>query len=148
METFIGKTVVVLVSLLGVVSALNCLKCEWSVQNSTVDDSCLGAPYKVDSVECKGTSPGELFMCQTKATFSMNGGEKKLEALERTCGPKHASCDNACAENTVVCWQCCKDSSNCNGFPLRANIVLTSSASHSVMLFKSLTALFVLLYTI
>ena len=74
----------------------------------------------------------DLFF-QTNAFFDVSGGELTLKSLERKCDLRHARCNSACTEETTECWQCCRDNDKCNSFPLRGNVVVTSSASTKVL---------------
>lgn len=134
------RMLIVLISFVGVTSALKCIACDWNIQNSTVDDNCLGAPFKTDTEQCpESNSPGERIVCETRAAF--NKKSKSLERLERKCGSKHAKCNNACADGVSDCWLCCADYDTCNGFPLRTNIVVTSSAAGRSTYFCNLVGL-------
>ena len=74
-----------------------------------------------------------VFIFQTHAEFEMTSGSMGIVSLERKCGLKHSMCNNACAEKSTSCWLCCSNYNSCNGFPLRANIVLmTSSVSRQL----------------
>lgn len=73
---------------------------------------------------------------QTHAEFEMTAGVKSLISVKRMCDLKHSSCNNACAEQTTNCWLCCNDNANCNGFPLRSNLVSITSSAPRQLLFS------------
>ena len=45
-------------------SALQCIACEWNSKNSSLEDNCLGAPFKTNSAVCPEGSTGERIGCQ------------------------------------------------------------------------------------
>ncbi|XP_045207830.1 uncharacterized protein LOC123559794 [Mercenaria mercenaria] len=135
-----GK-LIVFISMIGMASALECIACNWNTKNSSREDDCLGAPFKSETVVCpESNSPGERIVCQTLAVFNKKSGDSDLERLERKCGSKHSKCDNACADDTSQCWLCCTDD-KCNGFPLSANIVVTTSTANGLNFFFSAVVL-------
>ena len=89
-----------------------------------------------------------LYFFQTNAFFDVSGGEMTLKSLERKCDLRHARCNSACTEETTECWQCCRDNDKCNSFPLRGNVVVTSSASTKVLKLFSTIVFFTSSYLI
>ena len=52
-------------SVSGTVHGLECISCSWSTANATVDDDCLGAPFKTDVETCETDSDtGTVYYCQ------------------------------------------------------------------------------------
>lgn len=130
MEAF-GRILIALYFCYGVVNGLDCISCSWDAMNATVDNDCLGAPYKTEVESCP-TNAGrdKAYYCMTQAVFNFTNGFMSLQRLERNCQPKHSRCNNACAEGSTTCWLCCDDDNKCNSFPYRVNVVvMTSSAS-------------------
>ncbi|KAH3699193.1 uncharacterized protein LOC127860041 [Dreissena polymorpha] len=125
-----GSRLIVLMTIIGLSYSLDCYTCDWNHQNDTMDDACLGAPYRTPSFACpKETIFGKIDMCQTHAEFEVKDGELNLVTLKRHCGVKHSKCNNECSDKSPDCWLCCRDNNNCNGFPLRGNLVVVSSGS-------------------
>lgn len=143
--TSLLEKLLIFTSAVAVVSALDCISCDWNAQNDTVDDHCLGAPFKTEFITCpKSDSPGKRYMCQTHAEFEYKSGSQNLKLVERTCGLKHSKCNNACADDVTDCWLCCDDYSNCNGFPTRSNIVVSTSTGSSLPHFINFQAYIIL----
>ena len=85
---------------------------------------------------------------QTLATFTISGGVKSLQTFDRNCDLKHSRCNNACAEDTTRCYLCCNDFDKCNGFPQRANTVVVTANTASVVGLKVISTALLIIITV